>query len=132
MVAIPSLAGGISYFLLLLTVQVAAAPAAENVKVTPRGTPDNAAADGLVPAVLNPRATKAGGVNMETLCHEQWGQGWAPLLYGNSANDWKCWYYLINYAGPINVDAYCKKHYGGNANASAPGGGKYDWGCYYP
>ena len=134
MVAIPSLAGGVTSLLLLLTVPVTAvpAPAAENLEVTTRGTPDNAAADGPIPSVLQARATYAGGVDMEALCRDQWGEGWIPLLYGDTAFDWKCWYYFINWAGPIDVDLYCKKRYGGNAYASAPGGGKYDWGCYFP
>lgn len=127
MVPTPSLLSCLRSLLLLLllpaAVQVTAAPAPA---AAPAPTTD-------VPAVaLKPRATYAGGVDMVALCHEQWGPEWRALLFGDSANDWKCWYALINYAGSVSVDAYCKAHYGGNAYASAPGGGKYDWGCYYP
>lgn len=131
MVAIPSIAGGVTSLLLLLAVPVTAAPApaAEGVEVTTRD-PGSAAADGVIPAVLKARASKLGGVDMVLLCHEQWGPEWRALRYGNSANDWKCWNAQIGYAGSVSVDAYCKKHFGSNAYASAPGGGINDWGCY--
>lgn len=119
----------ITALLLLLpaAVQVAAAPAAANLDTTTRDVTADVPATA---AILEARATKVGGVDMVALCHEQWGPEWRALLFGDSANDWKCWYALINYAGAVSVDAYCKKHYGGNTYASAPGGGKYDWGCY--
>lgn len=109
-----------------LQVTAAPAPAAANLDIPTRDVPAAAPAA----AVLEARATKVGGVDMVALCHEQWGSDWIALLYGNSANDWKCYSVYVNYAGPINVDAYCKQHYGANTYASAPGGGKYDWGCY--
>lgn len=73
-------------------------------------------------------AERLGGIDINSACRAQYGNGYYSLQRGNGCSDWRC-------VGPtgvffsVDTPAACGRQYGGNTYAYCTTGA-YDWACF--
>jgi len=85
-------------------------------------------ADGSSQAVHQKRSYQW-EIDMQDLCHRQWGDEWTAIMNGSHCDQWACINQATRAQLGMDVALYCSELYGTTAWSSCSGNNGFKWRC---